>query len=451
MPPLKSWLPIPPNSDFTLHNLPLGIISTPSSSSSSTLPPRPATRIGNSILDLHTFSLQHGFSSLSPALTPSQLQTLSSPTLNAFAKLGQPIHRAVRAYLQEVLKGDTKFPAVLRDNEELRGRCLLGVRDVQMNMMMDVGDYTDFFAGIHHARNAGTIFRGPENALQPNYTHLPVGYHGRSSSIVVSGTPITRPNGQILLDPTAVPKKPIFGPTRKLDMELELGCFLCDGNELGEPIPVKHASEKIFGYVLLNDWSARDIQNWEYVPLGPFNGKNFASTVSPWVVLYDALEPFRCAGAARKEGADAAEILEYLREEKENTALNINLEIDLITPEGDREGTTIERVNAKELVWSFEQMLAHQSAGGCNMRTGDLLGSGTISGEGGGECGEFVGGDGGGRDEVYLSGMEVRKWLGDGDEVVFRGWAVPGGGEGEDGERVGFGECRGRVCSAVKF
>ncbi|PQE04438.1 fumarylacetoacetase protein [Rutstroemia sp. NJR-2017a BVV2] len=291
---------------------------------------------------------------------------------------------------------------------------------------------------------------GPENALQPNYMHLPVGYHGRSSSIVISGTPITRPHGQILLDPTAVPKRPIFGPTRKLDMELELGCFLCDGNELGQPIPVTQASEKIFGYVLLNDWSARDIQNWEYVPLGPFNGKNFGSTVSPWVVLFDALEPFRCAGVGvEMKEKDGAEVLEYLREDKPDTALNLNLEIDLVTPEGDRDGTTIEKVNAKDLMWSFEQMLAHQSAGGCNMRTGDLLGSGTISGEGGrGNVGSLLEETWNGRDEVWLKGMEVRRWLADGDEVVFRGWA---GGEGGGGEgRVGFGECRGRVVSAVR-
>ncbi|PQE30614.1 putative fumarylacetoacetate hydrolase protein [Rutstroemia sp. NJR-2017a WRK4] len=442
MPPLKSWLPIPLNSDFTLHNLPLGIITSRNSQSIR----RPATRIGNHVLDLQAFSSSQGFSSL-PSLTPSQLSTFSSPTLNAFAKLGQPVHRAVRGYLQEVFRAEGKFPEVLEQNEERREQCLLKVEDTKCHLMMDVGDYTDFFAGVHHARNAGTIFRGPENALQPNYHHLPVGYHGRSSSIVISGTPITRPHGQILLDPSAVPKKPIFAPTRKLDMELELGCFLCDGNELGQPIPVTQASEKIFGYVLLNDWSARDIQNWEYVPLGPFNGKNFASTVSGWVVLFDALEPFRCKGVG-KDGKEE-EVLEYLREDKKDTALNLNLEIDLITPEGDREGTTIEKVNAKDLMWSFEQMLAHQSAGGCNMRTGDLFGSGTISGEGGrGNVGSLLEETWNGRDEVWLKGMEVRRWLADGDEVVFRGWA---GGEGEGGEgRVGFGECRGRVVSAVR-
>lgn len=296
--------------------------------------------------------------------------------------------------------------------------------------------------------------KGADNALQPNYEHVPIGYHGRASSVVVSGTQVTRPNGQIILDPKAPgPKKPIFGASRKLDIELELGCFLCTGNELGEPVKVNKAGENIFGYVLMNDWSARDIQNWEYVPLGPFNGKNFATSISPWVVLQDAIAPFRIA-KLETETAKSGELLDYLKEESNNTGLDINLEIDLTTPDGST--TTIGKVNAKNLIWSFEQMLAHHSSGGCNTRTGDLLGSGTITGLGEkqGEMGSLLEMSWGGSREICLVGMETRVWLKDGDEVTLRGTCVGKDGEmeeGEEGGRVGFGECRGRVVSAVVY
>lgn len=282
------------------------------------------------------------------------------------------------------------------------------------------------------------MFRDPANALQPNYTHLPVGYHGRSSSIVTSGTPVRRPNGQILLDPTADPKVPFFGPSRKLDFELELGAFLCTPNTLGEPVRIADADDHIFGYVLVNDWSARDIQTWEYVPLGPFNAKNFATTISSWVVLADALAPFKTHGIPNTNP-----LLHYLKETNPFTALDINLSINLTTVE--ESSSLISQTNTKWLLWSFPQMLAHHSVGGCAMRTGDLLGSGTISGEGDKELGSMLEMSQNGKREIWLRGMEVRKWLLDGDMVTLSGYA------GEDGGRVGFGECVGRIESAIVY
>ncbi|KAK6595123.1 fumarylacetoacetase [Botrytis cinerea] len=438
MPPLKSWLRIPPHSDFSILNIPFGIIT----SRHSQVTRRPAIRIGDHVLDLLAFSRSAGFQKL-PSFK-EHLSVFEEPTLNAFAALGQPVHREVRRYIQEVFKEDTPYPELLKDNEEVQKECLLKEGEWKNHLPMRIGDYTDFFAGINHARNAGTMFRGAENALQPNYTHVPIGYHGRASSVVVSGTQVTRPNGQIILDPKAPgPKKPVFGPSRRLDIELELGCFLCTGNELGEPIKVNKAGENIFGYVLMNDWSARDIQNWEYVPLGPFNGKNFSTTISPWVVLQDAIAPFRTA-KLETEASKSGELLDYLKEERDNTGLDINLEIDLTTPDGST--TTIGKVNAKNLIWSFEQMLAHHSSGGCNMRTGDLLGSGTITGEGEQEMGSLLEMTWGGSKDIWLVGMETRKFLKDGDEITLRGTC----GE-EEGGRVGFGECRGKVISAVVY
>ena len=314
----KSWLPIPRDSHFSLANIPFGIISTPASST-----PRPAVAIGTNALDLATFSQKGGFSKLSSA--QSYLPVFSEPTLNTFAALGRPVHREVRTYLQKVFQEDTPYPEVLKSNEELQKQALIPLRDVNYHVTLRIVYYTDFYAGKNHAFNVGTMFRDPANALNPNYTHLPVGYHGRASSVVVSGTPIRRPNGQILENPTATPKVPTFSPCKRLDIELELGAFVCKANKMGEPIPIEDAADSIFGLVLLNDWSARDIQVWEYVPLGPFNAKNFGSTISPWVVLSDALEPFKTAGIHND-----TELLPYLQEKSEETLYDINLEVDII-------------------------------------------------------------------------------------------------------------------------
>lgn len=276
------------------------------------------------------------------------------------------------------------------------------------------------------------MFRGPDNALQPNYTHLPVGYHGRSSSVVVSGTPIKRPTGQILLPGT---KTPTFSPCRKLDMELEMGAFICKENEMGTSIDIKEAKEYIFGVVLLNDWSARDIQAWEYVPLGPFLAKNFGTTVSPWVVLSVALEPFLDVGLApgNREG-----LLPYLREEKAENVYNIDLTAEITTKKGS--STVITKTNAKNLLFSYSQMVAHHSVGGCPMRVGDLLGTGTISGKSRESLGSLLEQSVNGKEVIKLNGAEERMFLEDGDEITLRGVCV-----GDKGSYIGFGDCRGKI------
>ena len=312
----QSWLPLPKSSHFSLANIPFGIISI------ATDPvPRSAVAIGEHALDLATFSANNGFSSL-----PNfQIHTpvFSLPTLNTFAALGRSVHSEVRKYIQDVLRSDTPFPDILKNNKGLQEQCLIPLKDVQMHLPMQIGDYTDFYVGKNHAYNCGVMFRGPENALHPNYTHLPVGYHGRASSVVVSGTPIRRPNGQIFENPTAEPKVPSFSPCQKFDFELELGAFVCRDNKMGEPIPISEAADSIFGLVLMNDWSARDIQLWEMVPLGPFNSKNFGTSISPWVVLMDALEPFKTQGISNE-----TPLLPYLQETK-NNVFDIRLEVDL--------------------------------------------------------------------------------------------------------------------------
>jgi fumarylacetoacetase len=317
--PRKSWLSIPRRCPFSLANIPFGIISTASSPD-----PRPAVAIGEYALDLRAFASHGGFNPLKSS--HDYLSIFSESTLNAFAACGRASHREVRHYLQNILAEDTSHPEILKSNVALRKGALPRLETITTHLPLSIGDYTDFFAGINHAFNVGTMFRGPANALNANYTHLPVGYHGRASSVVVSGTDIRRPRGQILPNPAAEPKIPAFKPTQRLDIELELGAFLCKGSRIGDIVPINEAEESIFGYVLLNDWSARDIQTWEYVPLGPFNAKNFGSSISPWVVLADTLEPFRCEGVIND-----TELLPYLQEQKKESVYDISLEVELIS------------------------------------------------------------------------------------------------------------------------
>lgn len=312
-----SWVPLDRNGDFSLHNLPFGIFSHGSSQ------PRAGVRIGEHVLDLSALAADEQAQKNLPSIR-DLASVFSQSTLNGFAALGRGVHRAVRGDLQRILGQATDLPAVLKDNEGLQQKALIPADKVKMHLPMHIGDYTDFYAGYHHAYKVGVLFRGPDNALQPNYTHLPVGYHGRSSSIVVSGTPIRRPHGQLLLNPAAKPQVPTTGPCRRLDFELELGCFIGKPNNMGDAIGIDQADEHIFGYVLLNDWSARDIQAWEYVPLGPFNGKNFGSTISPWVVVPEALEPFRSEPLENK-----TPIQDYLKESQKQNVYNINLEVNL--------------------------------------------------------------------------------------------------------------------------
>lgn len=308
----QSWLQISPDSPFSLANIPFGIITTANTTS-----PRPAIAIGDYALDLAVFASNDGFSGLWSIHT--NLYVFSEPTLNAFAALGRPVHREVRKYLQDIFAQDTPHPDLLKENETLKSHALFPLKDVKNHLPLHIGDYTDFYVGKNHALNCGRIFR-PEAPLAANYTHLPTGYHGRASSVVVSGTPIRRPNGQIL----DAASKPTFSHCKKLDFELELGAFVCRGNKMGEPIPVDEAAENVFGLVLMNDWSARDVQMWEMVPLGPFNAKNFGTSVSAWVVLADALEKYRCPALENE-----TQVLKYLQEGRKDNVFDINLEVDL--------------------------------------------------------------------------------------------------------------------------
>jgi fumarylacetoacetase len=314
---LSSWLEIleiPMGSDFSLSNIPFGIISH-----DRLVDPHPAVAIGDYVLDLRIFAEAGGFSKL-PGGLPS-IDAFKQETLNAFAALGRPFHRQIRNYIKDVFLADTPFPEILRDNQTLRETSLLPRSQVSMRLPLRIGDYTDFYAGKNHAYNVGVLFRGPANALQPNYTHLPVGYHGRASSVVVSGTPVRRPWGQFL----NADKATVYEPCKRLDIELELGIFMCKANTMGSPVPLAQAEDYIFGYVLMNDWSARDIQAWEYVPLGPFNSKNFATTISPWVVLADALEPFRVKGIKND-----TKLQSYLQPTTELGAFDVSLDVELL-------------------------------------------------------------------------------------------------------------------------
>ena len=313
----KSWIDVPTDSLFSLANIPFGIITTPASSS-----PHVGVAIGKYALDLSVFASYSGFSDC-PAIK-SHLDVFSQSALNDFAALGRAVHREVRQYLQKVFAEGSKFSPAKGFTGPYDNGALFPLKDVKTHLPFRIGDYTDFFVGKHHAQNSSALIRGIGQALNPNYTHLPVGYHGRASSVVVSGTPIRRPHGQIIEDPTAKIPKPIFSPSQRLDFELELGAFLCKANKMGEPVSIKEAEENIFGLVLMNDWSARDIQGWEMVPLGPLNSKNFGTSVSAWVVLLDALEPFRARGIENE-----TELLPYLQEEKKENVYDLNLEVEL--------------------------------------------------------------------------------------------------------------------------
>jgi fumarylacetoacetase len=311
---LKSWLPIPPGSHFSLVNIPFGIISTESSPK-----PRVAVAIGEHALDLAAFAAHDGFAALS-TIQPFQA-VFSEQNLNAFAALGRAVHSTVREYIQSIFAAETSHPDILKNNSDLQKLVLIPLERVVNHIPFKIGDYTDFYVGLNHAVNCSRILRGI-GGLQPNYKQLPVGYHGRASSVVVSGTPITRPSGQILENPQA--NAPIFSACRKLDFELELGCFVCKPNDMGEPVRIDKAEENLFGVVLMNDWSARDIQSWEMVPLGPFNAKNFGTSISPWVVTMDALKPFLTKGIENDQ-----QILPYLQESREENVYDIKLAVDL--------------------------------------------------------------------------------------------------------------------------
>ncbi|WP_420457245.1 fumarylacetoacetase [Rubrivirga sp.] len=423
---MTPFLDLPADSGFGLHNLPYGVFSTRAE------PPRCGVRIGDHVVDLAVLE-SHGVVGVAGA---GRQPVFNAGSLNRFMALGPDTWHAVRSHLQELLSVEGS-PA-LRESETLRQRAIVPLADVTMHLPAEIGDYTDFYSSRQHATNVGSMFRDPDNALLPNWLHLPVGYHGRASSVVVSGTDVTRPSGQQKPDDDA---PPVFGPSKLLDMELELGFFVGPGNALGEPIPMAQAGRHIFGFVLVNDWSARDIQKWEYVPLGPFLGKSFATSISPWVVPAAALAPFRVEGEAQDETAGNPEPLPYLRQ-AEPRALDLDLAVALETEAMREAGTppeVVARSNATNLYWSPEQQLVHHTVNGCNARPGDLMASGTISGEAPGSYGSFLELSWRGTRPLDLPGGETRTFLRDGDRVVISGEAV------RDGRRVSLGEVSGTI------
>ena len=411
-PTLKTWVDVPADSDFPIQNLPFGIFKT------RYLSPVAGVAIGEMVIDL-VYLHENGF--LDDLGLPAGV--FNQPYLNGFLSLGKTKCGEVRSRISELLRHDNDQ---LRDNKPAREIALISMSEVQMQMPVRVPNYTDFYSSEHHAFNVGSMFRDPKNALLPNWKHLPVGYHGRASSIVVSGTNIHRPKGQVKVGDNP----PVFAPTSKLDFELEVAFITCSETTLGKAVSVREAADHIFGFVLFNDWSARDIQQWEYVPLGPFLAKNFGSTVSPWIVTMDALEPFMTPGPKQEPA-----VLSYLASEG---AKNFDIHLEVLIGE-----TVISRSNFKHMYWNVFQQLAHQTVNGCNIEVGDMYASGTISGPEKDSYGSMLELTWNGQDPIQLKDGSSRKFIEDGDTVTLRGYAK------KDGVRVGFGECKGMIMPAV--
>jgi fumarylacetoacetase len=414
----SSWVQVEPNSDFPIQNLPFGTFKTNS------LTPRVGIAIGEKIVDLKTLSVLGYLKNL-----PFDSKDFESEYLNTMMLKGKNAVNELRLRVYKLLMAD--FPD-LRDNENHVAQVLLNQNEATMLLPIQVGDYTDFYSSEQHAYNVGCLFRDPENALMPNWKHIPVGYHGRASSIIPSGQPIHRPKGQ-KKPPTA--DVPVFGQSNLLDFELETVFFTYEGKPLGDSISTDEADDYIFGMALFNDWSARDIQGWEYVPLGPFLGKNFASCVSPWIVTLEALEFFRIPGPKQ----DNPKILPYL-EYKGDKHIDINLNV-IIKPENGEENVVGES-NFKYMYWNMNQQLAHHSVNGCNIRCGDAMGSGTISGPNKGQYGSMLETSWKGTKPFKMSDGTERKFINDGDTVIMRGYCE------KDGLRIGFGEVSTKVLPA---
>ena len=416
-PKLKSWMESAnvPECHFPIQNLPFGIFSLGANTA------RAGVAIGDQILDL---SVVEDAGLLDGIIGTAKIFNL--PRLNEFLSLGKPIWHAMRSRLSELLRHDN---ATIRDNAALRTKALVAMADARMHLPVVIPGYTDFYSSKEHATNVGTMFRDPKNALLPNWLHMPIGYNGRASSVVVSGTPIRRPMGQLKLPDQ---ENPIFAPCKKLDFELETAFIIGTGNALGEPISLANAEDHIFGMVLMNDWSARDIQQWEYVPLGPFNAKTFGTSISPWIVTMEALEPFRLPGPSQEPTP-----LPYLQQVNSNN-YNIDLEVAL-KPANAKNPTTISRTNFKYMYWSMAQQLAHHTISGCNTQSGDLMGSGTISGATPDSLGSLLELSWNGKNPVAVGDGATRTFIEDGDEIVMTGWSLG------DGYRVGFGDVQGIV------
>ncbi len=407
---MNSWIPVTSDSDFSIHNIPFGIASILGGH------PFACTRIGDQVLNLDALARIGFFIGLI-----ENPDVFAQSSLNDFIELGKPITNAVRLKIQQALSDE---------NSPLRKLPLLftPIDEIIMHLPVHIGNYTDFYSSIEHATNVGKMFRDPENALLPNWRHLPVGYHGRASSIVISGTPIHRPKGQVKPKDSDSPQ---FIPTQKLDFELEIGFIIGKDTFLGSSVSTSDAEEYIFGLVLFNDWSARDIQAWEYVPLGPFLAKNFASSMSPWIVTLEALNDFRVSGPKQEPA-----VLPYLQF-KGNRNYDIALEVSIAT--AGHEESIVTRSNFKFMYWNMCQQLAHHTSNGCNVLVGDLMASGTISGSDPGSYGSMLELCWGGKNPMTLSDGKLRSFIEDGDKVTMRGWATI------EGKRIGFGEVYNRI------
>ena len=416
-PALSCWVDYAQGSDFPIQNLPLGIFSVGQRRRHA------GVAIGDYVLDLN---------GIADLLDEEWRGDLSQPVLNSWLARGPRAQNELRRRLIQLLCDDR-----YRDDVEAE---LIGQTEVRMHLPCVVGDYTDFYVGIDHATNVGKQFR-PDNPLLPNYKYVPIGYHGRASSVRVSGEPVIRPSGQRKAPDADAPE---YGPARRLDYELELGIWIGEGNELGSPIPISDAADHIAGYCLLNDWSARDVQAWEYQPLGPFLAKNFLTSVSPWVVSSQALEPFRKAMPPRPPGDP--EPLSYLDDAADRAAgaLAIQLEVTLTTEAMRRQGLAphlLSRGSADAaMYWSAAQIVAHHTSNGCNLQPGDLIGTGTLSTDSAGGLGSLLEISSGGEQPIELGTGEARSFLEDGDEITLRAWC-----EADGASRIGFGECVGRV------
>lgn len=418
-PKRKTWLDTAPDTDFPIQNIPFGVFLTRDDIITI------GTRIGDYAIDLGALHQLGYFKGID--LTDD---IFLQDTLNDFISDGRKTWRLVRNRIAEIF--DAKNP-ILRDNKEHRQHILFTLDEVEMQLPVQVGDYTDFYSSKEHATNVGTMFRGKENALMPNWLHIPVGYHGRSSSIVPSGINVRRPWGQTMPEGAT---EPVFGPSKLVDFELEMAFITTDANVLGEPIPVNEAEEYIFGLVLFNDWSARDIQKWEYVPLGPFLAKNFASSISPWIVTLDALQPFKVEGP--KPEMEQLPYLQY----KGKKSYDINLEV-YIAPENSEE-TKVCTSNFKYMYWNMSQQLAHHTINGCNVNSGDMMGSGTISGKTPDSYGSMLELTWRGEKPIKLADGTERKFINDNDTVILKGYCK------NESVRIGFGECRTKLLPAIK-
>ena len=398
---------IPENSDFSIHNIPFGIFSTKN------LSPRAGVAIGNHILDLVALSQLNVFD--------FDGSVFEKDTLNDFISLGKPITNKVRTSIQNWIL-DKNSPIANKPN------LFVLQSESKMHLPIKIGDYTDFYSSLEHATNVGTMFRDKDNPLLPNWKHIPVGYHGRASSIIVSEEPIRRPKGQIMPPDSS---QPIFQATQRLDFELEMAFITGKKTKIGEPVSIKNAEDHIFGLVLLNDWSARDIQKWEYVPLGPFLGKSFASSISPWIVTLEALEQFKVSGPSQNP-----EVLPYL---KYSGKKNYNIELEVSIKPEDSDEQVIAKSNFKYLYWNMAQQLTHQTVNGCNINVGDLYGSGTISGKSPDSYGSMLELSWMGTKPVQMKNGSTRKFLKDGDTISLRGFSK------KNGQRVGFGEVETKI------